>query len=75
MKVIITNQHCDNRGDESATIGLIQQIYENFGNDTKITLLRQTQHYRFIPEELGIDEQDMCRSFPFFAGLCIWCFF
>ncbi|MBQ7132343.1 MAG: polysaccharide pyruvyl transferase family protein [Oscillospiraceae bacterium] len=75
MKVIITNQHCDNRGDESATIGLIKQIYENFGNDAEITMLRQTQGYTFIPEEYGIKEQDMCRKLFFFAQLCLWCMF
>ncbi len=73
MKVIITNQHCDNRGDESATIGLIGQIYEKFGKDAEITMLRQTVGYTFIPEEYGITEMDMCRKIPFFAQLCWWC--
>lgn len=73
MKVIITNQHCDNRGDESATIGLIQQIRKNYGEEAQITMLRQTQKYTFIPEEYGISEQDMCRDLFFFAQLCLWC--
>lgn len=75
MKVIITNQHCDNRGDESATIGLIRQIKENFGEDSEITMLRQTQKYTFIPEEYGITEQDMNRNLLFFGQLCLWCLF
>ncbi len=75
MNVIMTNQHCDNRGDESATIGLIRQIRANYGEDAQITMLRQTQKYTFIPEEYGIIEQDMQRDLIFFAQLCLWCLF
>lgn len=73
MKVIITNQHCDNRGDESATIGLIKQIRSNYGEDTEINMFRQTKSYTFIPEEYNITEHDMSLNPLFLGQLCLWC--
>lgn len=70
--IIITNQHCDNRGDQSATIGLIEQIYACFGQNTAITMLKQTKKYQFIPDEYSITEQDMQYSFFFMAQMLLW---
>ena len=74
-KIILTNQHCDNRGDESATIGLIEQIYANFGNDAKITMFKQTKDYQFIPDEYGIEERNMDRDFSFMFQSMMWILF
>ena len=74
-KIILTNQHCDNRGDESATIGLIEQIYNNFGNDAKIVMLKQTQKHQFIQKKYGITELDMSRSICFLLQICLWIVF
>lgn len=74
-KIILTNQHCDNRGDESATIGLIQQIYKQFGDDTKITMFKQTKDYKFIPDEYGIEERNMDRDFGFMFQTMLWIVF
>lgn len=74
-KVIITNQHCDNRGDESATVGLIQQVYKQFGSDTKIIMYKQTKDYRFISEEYGIEERNMDRDFSFMFQVMLWILF
>lgn len=73
MKVILTNQHCDNRGDESATIGHIQRIYDEFGQDTKIIMYKQTGKYQFIPSEYGIEERDMMITIPFMFQGMLWC--
>lgn len=73
MKVILTNQHCDNRGDESATIGHIQRIYEEFGKDTEIIMYKQTKTYQFIPDEYGICEKDMMITIPFMIQSILWC--
>lgn len=74
-KIILTNQHCDNRGDESATIGIIKEIYANFGKDAEIIMLKQTRDYRFIPEEYGITEKNMDRDIPFMVQSMLWILF
>jgi len=75
MKVILTNQHCDNRGDESATIGHIKRIYDEFGEDTQIIMYRQTKKYQFIPDEYRIDERDMMITVPFMIQGVLWALF
>lgn len=75
MKVILTNQHCDNRGDESATIGHIKRIYDEFGADTEIIMYKQTKQYQFIPSEYGIEERDMLITIPFMIQGILWCMF
>lgn len=73
--IILTNQHCDNRGDESATIGLIEQIYANFGKDAKISMFKQTKDYQFIPSEYGIKEYNMDRDIRFMFQSMLWILF
>lgn len=75
MKVILTNQHCDNRGDESATIGHIKRIYDEFGKDTEIIMYKQTKTYQFIPDEYGIEERDMLITIPFMLQGILWSLF
>lgn len=70
--IVITNQHCDNRGDESATIGLIEQIYHYFGNDTRIIMLKQTPDYPFISREYHVEEKNMIYSIGFLFQMLIW---
>ena len=74
-KIILTNQHCDNRGDESATIGLINQLYNNFGSDSEIIMFKQTPDLQFIPSEYHITEQNMKYNFGFLLQCAVWIFF
>lgn len=71
--IVITNQHCDNRGDESATIGLVLQIYEAFGKNSNITIFRQTQHFTFLPKQYGVREVNMNLTKEFTVQLIVWC--
>lgn len=74
INIIITNQHCDNRGDESATIGLIEEIYNNFGHNVEISLFKQTSDYRFLPHQYQVNEEDMIINPIGLLQLLIWCF-
>lgn len=74
-KIILTNQHCDNRGDESATIGIIGQIYDNFGKNAEIIMFKQTRDYQFIPSKYGITELNMDRDILFMGQSMLWILF
>ncbi len=75
MNIVLTNQHCDNRGDESAVVGLVKSIYEYFGRETKITLLKQTKGYRFLTENVGVEELEMFNSYGTVFQLMLWLLF
>ncbi len=72
MRIILTNQHCDNRGDQSATIGLLESIYSQFGNDTKIDMFKQTKKHRFLTEEYNVAEYDMITQIGGLLQLFFW---
>jgi len=59
-RLILTNQHVDNRGDESATIGAVRSLRKNFGQDTAITAYLQSgTKYKFLPDSYAVDGKAM----------------
>ena len=72
QRIIITNQHSDNRGDESAVIGMIKSLRKRFGEDTQITILLQTQGYQFLEVKHGVTEKNMITTLGSFAILTLW---
>lgn len=48
MNILITNQHTNNRGDESATKALIYGLKNILGNNIKITVMPQNDKYQFL---------------------------
>ncbi|MEN8905169.1 MAG: polysaccharide pyruvyl transferase family protein [Clostridiales bacterium] len=75
MKIVLTNQHSNNRGDESAVIGVIESLRRRFGEDTKIDIILQSGKYRFITEEMNINESGMMIGPLKTFILFIWTFF
>lgn len=68
----MTNQHSNNRGDESATIGVVVMLRKYFGDDTDIALLIQSPKYRFLPERYRVIERKMVSSAAEVIQLVIW---
>lgn len=59
-RIILTNQHVDNRGDESATIGAVKSLRQYFGQDTEITAyLQSSTKYKFLPDYCQVNEKPM----------------
>jgi colanic acid/amylovoran biosynthesis protein len=75
-RIILTNQHVDNRGDESATIGAVRSLRDNFGKDTEITAYLQSgTRNKFLPDYCEVIGKPMIIS-PFgVLEMLIWTLF
>jgi len=72
-KIIITNQHVGNRGDESATIGEITSLRSHFGKDTEIVMYLQSDATnRFLPEDYNVFEKSMLLQMSILIELVLW---
>jgi colanic acid/amylovoran biosynthesis protein len=72
-RIILTNQHVDNRGDESATIGAVKSLRKYFGQDTEITAYLQsgTKH-KFLPDYCQVNEKPMIIGAFGILEMLIW---
>ncbi len=75
MRILLTNQHGNNRGDESAVIGLIESIYKIVDKNAQITILKQSGEYRFITENYPIQEKSMIVSLKGLIEMTLWILF
>jgi len=72
-RIILTNQHLDNRGDESATIGAINSLRHFFGPDTEISIYLQSgTKYKFLPDYCHVKEKAMIVSLSKIIEMLIW---
>lgn len=74
-RIVITNQHSDNRGDESAVIGMVSSLRKQFGDDSEITILLQTKGFKFLDEKFQVNEKSMLTRIIPFSGLTLWILF
>ena len=75
-KIILTNQHVDNRGDESATIGAIKSLRNFFGQDTEISIYLQSGiKYKFLPDYCMVNEKPMIIGAFGILEMFIWIIF
>jgi colanic acid/amylovoran biosynthesis protein len=75
-KIILTNQHSDNRGDESAVVGVISSIRKYFGEDTQITVYLQSgTREKFLTTVDGVEEKGMLMGVMEFIEMSAWVLF
>jgi colanic acid/amylovoran biosynthesis protein len=75
-RIILTNQHVDNRGDESATIGAVRSLRKNFGQDTAITAYLQSgTKYKFLPDSYEVNGKPMIIAPLGILEMLIWVLF
>lgn len=74
-RLILTNQHTDNRGDESATIGAVKSLRNSFGEDTEITLYLPATKYNFLPQYCNVTEKHMIIGIFSSLEMLIWILF
>jgi colanic acid/amylovoran biosynthesis protein len=75
-KIILTNQHSDNRGDESAVIGVVSSLRKYFGEDTQIIVYLQSgTGTKFLLESYNIIERSMLVDIYSFGEMLLWVLF
>ncbi len=74
--IVLTNQHSDNRGDESATIGAVKSLRKYFGSEVEIIVLLQSgTKYNFLPADCHVKEKAMLIGLFSTLELLIWILF
>ena len=72
-KIILTNQHVDNRGDESAIIGAIKSLRYYFGLETQITIYLQSgTKQKFLSRDWNVNEKPMIINPLGILEMLIW---
>jgi colanic acid/amylovoran biosynthesis protein len=75
-RIILTNQHSDNRGDEAATIGSVKSLRRYFGGDAQITMYLQSgTRHKFLPDVYNVMEKPMLIGAWSTLELLIWIVF
>jgi polysaccharide pyruvyl transferase WcaK-like protein len=71
--IILTNQHSDNRGDESAVVGVIFSLRKAFGEDTKIVIYLQSgSREKFLTGIDNVEEKSMLAGIFNFIEMSMW---
>jgi colanic acid/amylovoran biosynthesis protein len=75
-KIILTNQHSDNRGDESAVVGVISSLRKYFGENTEIVIYLQSgTKAKFLTGINNVEEKSMLMGIVEILEMSLWTLF